>query len=71
MKAHEIYRALSSEPSWSQKSSMVRWIAARYYAGVESLEQLRDHAKSRPVTDNHIMPPELSEDEVQEIVSLR
>ena len=50
---------------------MVRWIAARYYAGVESLEQLRDHAKSRPVTDNHIMPPELSEDEVQEIVSLR
>lgn len=71
MKARDIYKSLSSERYWSQKSERVRWWASRYYAGIETLEQLYAAAKPRPVTGSFVMNPELTEEEVREIISLR
>jgi hypothetical protein len=71
MKASEIYRALSQELHWAAKTDRVRWLASRYYAGVDTLIQLRDSAKPRPVSRDFILCPELSEEAVQEIIRLR
>jgi hypothetical protein len=76
MKANEIYRSLSSEPHWATKSKSVRWLASRYYAGVDTLEQLWNTTKPRPVSwskynGDFVMPPELTESDVREIVQLR
>lgn len=35
LSAYAIYRELSQERLWSQQSSRVRWLAARYYADVD------------------------------------
>ena len=40
MTAGEIYRELSKFGFWAAQSRKMRWIAARYYAGVESLDEL-------------------------------
>jgi len=71
MKASEIYRSLSQESFWASKTDRVRWWASRYYAGVETLEQLRNATKPRPVYGDFVLCPELSEEAVQEIVRLR
>jgi len=71
MKARNIYRNLSNEPYWAKKSDRMRWWASRYYAGIESLEQLYAAAKPRPVADSFVMAPELTEEEVREIIRLR
>lgn len=71
MKAGEIYRELMNCPGWSTKRSALRWLAARYYAGVDSLEQLRAMTRPIPCHGYHSLLPILTESEVSEIIALR
>ena len=41
MKSYELFKELSKQSYWSKKSRKIRFLAARYYTGVDSLEQLR------------------------------
>jgi hypothetical protein len=41
MRAYAIFRSLSCEKSWwGTQSRKVRWLAARYYAGVDTVDEL-------------------------------
>lgn len=71
MTANALYRNLSTEPWWATQRKIVRWVAARYYAGVETADQLLLRTQPRPVTGDFFMPPELTEAEVAEIIRLR
>lgn len=71
MKAGQLFRELSRESWWASQSVKMRWIAARYYAGVESLLDLRARTKRRPVFRDHFQPPELTEAEARAIIQLR
>jgi len=42
--AYQIYRDLSAEKFWAAKSCAVRWIAARYYANIETTCEVLDRA---------------------------
>ena len=53
MKAGEIYRTLSNEPSWSNKTRAVLWLASRYYAGVDSYYTLQSLAYPSIVCEKH------------------
>lgn len=69
--AARLYRELSAEPSWAAKSRAVRWIAARYYAHVETACEVLDRAHPRPVSGAFEMPPEITEAEAREIIRFR
>jgi hypothetical protein len=69
MRAYDIYCNLSSEEWWSKQSRKVRWLAARYYAGVESLDELIGH--TRKCESGWVRNPLLIVDEMRLIVSLR
>lgn len=77
MTVGEIFRALSSEPFWAGCSVKMRILASRYYAGVDSLADLRSCAERRPVmTDRYTgedmtLRPELTVEEVETIIRLR
>lgn len=77
MNAGEIYRQLSACPWWAEQRRAVKWMAARYYAGVENCDSLYERAKPGFVQDNVLtmgsitLPPVLSKDEVEEIIRLR
>lgn len=71
MRAYDIYLTLTSEPFWASLSRRVRWAASRYYAGVDSLNQLRALASRQPYDDERCLPPTLSEEQVALIVRLR
>ncbi len=71
MKASDLYRNLSKERWWASQRKIMRWAAARYYAGVDTLEQLWDSTKPRPVCGLYELAPELTEEEVREIIRLR
>ena len=72
MKAAEIYRSLSTEPSfWAAQPNKVRWLASRYYAGVDSVTQLWAATKPIPVSRDFNLNPVLTEDVVREIIRLR
>lgn len=71
MKASDLYRNLSNEPWWAAQRKIMRWLASRYYAGVDSLEQLLACAETRPVHKDHRLAPELSREEVAEIIRWR
>ena len=75
MSAYELYRTLSGEKWWASQSRAMRWIAARFYAGVESLDELHDRAKPHIVNTyyrgDHYTKPELSQSQVDEIIMLR
>jgi len=71
MKAMEIYRELSKEVSWAQKPRKVRMAAARYYAGVDSVEDLQAWAEPQVIREGVMLPPVLSKDEVREIIRWR
>jgi hypothetical protein len=75
MTAYELFRTLSGEQWWSSQSRAMRWIAARYYAGVESIEDLFERAKPHifrtKYGHDYFTKPELSEDQVREMIYLR
>lgn len=57
--------------SFGRNARRMAWLAARYYTGVESLADLRQHTQSRPVSDDYCLRPMLSQDEFQTIIDLR
>ena len=75
MSAGEIYRSLSSESYWATKSRSVRWLAARYYAGVDRLEQLKAACVPSVACTRHgydvFVGAALTAAEVEEIIRLR
>ena len=70
MSAYTIYRELSKVGHWAQLTRKVRWLAARYYAGVETYDELVSHAHAQAF-DNRFLPPLLSGSEVRMIIDLR
>lgn len=72
MKANDIYRNLTSEPSfWAKQTNRVRWYAARYYAGIDTIDQLLAAAQPTPISPSLVLPPALTEDIVREIIRSR
>jgi hypothetical protein len=75
MGVYDLYRVLSVEQWWMNQSRAMRWIAARFYCGVESLEDLRSRAKPHIYRsrfgEDCFVKPELSEVQVDEIILLR
>jgi len=62
MTAALIFEELSKVGRWAQQPRKMRWAAARYYSGADSLEQLRSLAEADKV---------LTQDQVNEIIMLR
>ena len=77
MMVGEIFRALSQESFWAGCSVKMRLLASRYYAGVDSLNDLRACAQRRPVMtsrytgEDFTLPPQLTTEEVATIIRLR
>jgi hypothetical protein len=72
MTAYEIFKTLSQVGGWAEETPRVRWLAARYYANVESLEQLRKHAEPVIIRDEfRTCPPLLTAAQVRMIIMLR
>ena len=71
MKAYHIYKELSKESWWSKQSRAMRWIAARYYAGVESVDELAQRAEIQFVSPLVVLKATLTATEVETIISLR
>jgi len=71
MPAHQIYNQLSQDEWWSCQSPKMRWLAARYYGGVESKEQLFSHGEPQPIHRGHYHPPMLTADEIEVILALK
>lgn len=70
MKANTLYNELSKVAHWAAQSRKVRWLAARYYAGVESLAELRSHSTPQPFGD-YTLPALLTPAQVEMIIQLR
>ena len=68
MNAHTIFKELSKESFWAGYSDKVRWCAARYYAGVEGVDDLQ--ARGRVVCEWQRVPV-LTEAEIRMIIQLR
>jgi len=68
MNAGDLYRKLSSDPRWIKTPTRVLWIAARFYAGVESMHDLEKHAKPRCVSGMKLLQPLLEESELAKIL---
>lgn len=72
MTAYEIFKCLSlGYGQWAAESRRVRWAAARYYAGVDSLDDLRAMATRRPFRGDQLDWPILSNEQVAMIRDLR
>jgi hypothetical protein len=72
MSAFETFRALRTEKSfWVKQTDRMVWLAARYYAGVDSLDDLERLAQPMPVSGNFCIDPVLTYGQVRTIVSLR
>ena len=71
MKAFDIYRQLCCEQWWASQRQAVRWVASRYYSGVESVYELKDRAVRSLCLDNRTLAPVLTQEEVADIIRLR
>lgn len=77
MKATQLARELQAERFWATQPKAVVVLAARYYAGIDSLEQLRHMAEpavygtNRWTGEDKFLRPTLTEDQVQTIIDLR
>lgn len=70
MRFGEIYRTLCQ--TWREQSRKVRICAARYYAGVDSLEQLKALGEPQHIDgDYHVGPPILTQREIDLIIRMR
>lgn len=77
MNVREIFTSLSNTPGWSTCSRFMRMAAARYYAGVDSVEDLRNFTTPFLVYtdrwgrgDVYLSAP-LTTEQVNEIIRLR
>lgn len=75
MNVGELARELQKTNFWASQPRKVLILAARYYSGVDSLDQLRHMAEpaissSGPYGD-HFIRPTLSEEQVRTIINLR
>lgn len=71
MTAYTIYRELSTTVWWAGQPRKVRWLAARFYSGADSLAVLRSHAEAQPVFRANYLRPLLTEEQVRDIIELR
>ena len=76
MTAHEIYRHLSATGWWSDQPRSMRWAAARYYAGVESRDELFLRATHKPTGvggsfGEVLIRPDITPEQAEEIIMLR
>lgn len=75
MTVGEIKRELSKTQFWGSQPRQVLILAARYYAGVDSLAQLRHMAEpaisSSGLYGDHYIRPTLTPEQVRTIVDLR
>ena len=71
MRAYAIYTELSKERFWTTRSGRARWLAARYYSGADTLDDLQRQGRDIPISRNFSLAPMLSAEEVAEIIRLR
>ena len=71
MTAREIYASLSGCNGWREQSRKVRWCASRYYAGVDSADELYRLCQRMPVSGEGTLPGLLTVADVKEIIRLR
>lgn len=67
----QLYRSLSSEEWWSSQPEKVRVLAARYYTGIDSYDQLVALSKPAPVFHEQMSKPVLTDEQVDMIRMLR
>jgi len=68
MNAYQYFKHLSMVPGWAAQTRKVRWLAARYYAGVDTLDQLLEMAEPQFVGRGHWRQPILTETQVDCII---
>jgi len=68
MNAYQYFKHLSLVPGWAAQTRKVRWLAARYYAGVDSLSQLQEMAEPQISSRGNWREPILSETQVDSII---
>ena len=76
MSAHALFRSLMGEPGWAAQGRKVCWLAARYYAGVDSRSDLMELTVHQPCLETAYgdviwQKPILTVETVQEIVRMR
>ena len=71
MTVREIVTALRMQEFWAGCSKKMVWLAARYYAGVDSLADLRRCAERVPISRDFTLDPVLTREEVATIIMLR
>lgn len=77
MQAMQLARELSKESFWAGQPRKVLILAARFYAGVDSLDQLRSMAEpavfgtNRWTGEDRFLRPVLTSEQVEMIVNLR
>lgn len=75
MTAMQLARELATERFWAAQPCKVLILAARFYAGVDSLAQLRHMAEpaiwSSQYGYDHYTRPTLTQEQVQTIIDLR
>jgi hypothetical protein len=76
MKTMQLARELSKTTFWAAQPRKVLILAARYYSGVDSLDQLRHMAEPAISSSDrwghdHYIRPTLTEEQVRTIIDLR
>lgn len=76
MNVGELARELAKEPFWAKQPRSMLILAARYYSGVDSLDQLRHMAEPAISSSDrwghdHYIRPTLTEEQVRTIIDLR
>ena len=64
----ELWKVLQETHGWSRRKA---GLAARYYLGVDSLDELRENAKAQPVCRGAFLPSLISVADVEEIIYYR
>jgi hypothetical protein len=59
------------DATWREQPHKVRVAATRYYLGAETLESLRALARPKHCSGDYMLPPVLTESQVEHIIQLR
>jgi hypothetical protein len=75
MSAYRLFSVLMSEEWWAAQGRKVCWLAARYYVGIDSFNDLMALTDHQPCLERHgretLQKPMLSIEQVRDIVRLR
>ena len=63
-----LFKVIKDHPDWSPK---VHVLAARYYLGDESDEDMEAHTQPRPIFRGHVQKPLLTIKEARDIIEAR